>query len=205
MFLQSSSLFLRRRRKERIKFVTVVRREKFCGNMAHMLVGQGKAGAQGMWRKRGRRGAAVEKGQFSTFYPVDSTGRCGFLRPARGCSARLRASGVTLRRLRDAALLIPPRKMPLAFGQPVFSSASFAVRLLRTPSRFWVSRCACSRRAAGPAPFGLLPFPPDRGNRPSDSGHKHPGLRPFLVCIPRFGPSALLTTAPRFWVTRTGC
>ena len=33
---------------------------------------------------------------------------------------------------------------------------------------------------------------------PSDSGHKHPGLRPFLVCIPRFGPSALLTTARRF-------
>ena len=99
----------------------------------------------------------------------------------------------------------PPRKMPLAFGQPVFSSAAFAVRLLRTPSRFVVSRCACSRRAAGPTPFGLRPFPPDRGNRPFGSGHKHPGLRPFLVCIPRSGPSALLTTAPRFWVTRTGC
>ena len=47
-------------------------------------------------------------------------------------------------------------------------------------------------------PFGT--FPPDRGNRPFDSGHERPGLWPVLVRILRSGPGSLLTTAPRFSV-----
>ena len=45
---------------------------------------------------------------------------------------------VTLRRLHNGQLFNTPRKMPLAFRQPVFSSACFAVVLLRTPPRFFL-------------------------------------------------------------------
>ena len=47
---------------------------------------------------------------------------------------------VTLRRLRDATLLAPPRKTPCACGATAFSPAGRAVRLLHTPPRF-LSRC----------------------------------------------------------------
>ena len=53
---------------------------------------------------------------------------------------------------------------------------------------------------------GLGPWP---GRLPCDSEHKHPGLRPFLVCIRRFGPgspmglsSALLPVTLRLFATR---
>ena len=49
---------------------------------------------------------------------------------------KVTARDVTFRTLRDGTLLTAPRKMPLACGQPVFSSARFAVRLLPGAPRF---------------------------------------------------------------------
>ena len=46
---------------------------------------------------------------------------------------------VTLRLLRDATLLTPPRKTPCACGATAFSSAGFAVRLLRSSPRFFLT------------------------------------------------------------------
>ena len=57
-----------------------------------------------------------------------------------------RFSPVTLRALRHGQLLNTPRKMPLASGQPVFSSPCFAVALLPGPPRF------STRPAAVPHP-----------------------------------------------------
>ena len=50
--------------------------------------------------------------------------------------------------------------------------------------------------------FALLYHAPSAHNAclPYHSGHKHPGLRPSLVCIRRFGPGSLFATTPRFLV-----
>ena len=39
---------------------------------------------------------------------------------------------------------------------------------------------------------------------PYDSEHKHSGFQPSLVCVPRSGPSALLRSPPRFFLSRCG-
>ena len=53
---------------------------------------------------------------------------------------------VTLRLLRDATLLTPPRKTPCACGATAFSSAGCAVRLLRPPPRFCVGAALVAAR-----------------------------------------------------------
>ena len=68
-----------------------------------------------------------------------------------------------------------------------------------------LSRCGgCATRGC---PYPFCPcgtFPPDRGNRPSNSERKRSGFQPSLVCVPHSGPSALLRTPPRLTVSRCG-
>ena len=88
---------------------------------------------------------------------------------------------VTPRTLRDGEIASPTPDGPGAALPPPSSSLRSGVM---PPARgFGASllRLACSQRAAS------LRF-----------GTQTAGLRPRLVCIPHFAPSALLTTAPRF-------
>ena len=71
-------------------------------------------------------------------------------------------------------------------------SSSESVSPARLSSHFGLSCCGGCATRGFPTPFGLRPFPPDRGNRPSVSGAKQCRFRGPSVFFPRSGPSALL-------------
>ena len=81
---------------------------------------------------------------------------------------------------------------------PIFTSRLLATPGFRPGASGWSSHWCHAR--AGPM-AGSISAPcthasPARNARlPCDSGRKHPGLWPSLVCVPRSGPSGLLATA----------